>query len=382
MTILFTGAVFTDLFASEDADLKIPIPSGRDIRKIRTPADLNDSDFAALVSPGEGLKYYYGRFSDTRKEAGRNLTKIDMHFITLLDLDYTGMESFATKILTSEEGVKSVDAVMESFPNLMAFFQGFSAGEIEKEVILRGELQDVTLKFKVDEKAISKRYPGLAGKINNHLKRFSLVVSDTDGDALLEFNYENNLACIHFLLDPKGYFVAYDKNGVAVNHGRKKLGLIDALRGSRIYLDASLDSSATLIKIFKLFTVEVKNIRIAVDFKMYEGKFGISFNVVDVEPGKIAVAGLDSKPIRDNLVHMKGTLSGAIDLHAARGPGGKNLTFLRVYGSGEEINHWLVDLALLTWEQIGGDVLADFSIPISDALSAVRKDVILNTTEQ
>lgn len=365
--------------AAQNADeSQVPLPPGKDIRKILTPKDLTDAEVKSLEPKNGEIRHYYEIIETPVKKGNASFIKIEMFFISLFEVDYPGVNAFASKVLDPASGATSVDSVISALPNLMAYLSSISVGDLKRSVVPAGPYQRVTLDFVLNEQALAKRYPGLAGRFDNNLADLTLDLRNSNTDLLLSFRYTNDAAKIKFVMDPRGFLVPTGKDGRPSQNSAGKLGLDEAHRGVRLYLDIGFKSQATLLKIFKLLVVNMERIRARVDLKLAENRLAIAYAVTDVVPGMIHIAGTDSTIIRDNLLDLKDTLKGTADFMPITTRSGKNLTFGRVYATGEEMDNWLIHIALTTWEAIGLEALAELSVPVSEAMEAIKKDMMLH----
>lgn len=372
-----------DIFPLEkNNEFQVELPQGRDIRRINGPNDLKPNELEAIRPLDDGIRYYFKEFKTVRNAGSVKFNKIDMHFITLIPLDYLSVDRFAVDVLGADSTLKTADGIMRTLPHFIDFLQSISTGKIDRQTKKIGKLEDITLIYIIDDKKIDRKYPNLKKKINTHIKYFSLDLRNAYDDILMSLDYAESRVTVKMLLDPQGYFAPMENVGRAKPDRKKSIGIDDVKNGVRIYLDAGFRSNAMLIEIFKLFTVDVKRFRIQVDMRQITGKFEITWKTVAVDLGEITVAGINPQPIKDNLVHLRNSLYGNIYFMPAKYADGEPCTFMKIFGTGEEMDNWLIRLALLTWENIGGEIFADLSVPLIEALSAVRMDISEHESEK
>lgn len=377
---IFAALIAAVAIAAKAQNVRVPFPSSRDVRRILTPADLTPEDNFNLRPANEALHYYHERFRTNRQANNKSYILSESYFITLLPLDFKGMARFADKILGPEGGLKSVDSFMSAIPNLIVYLRQISVGEIKKQIEPQGQFQRVTLYFTLDERAVARRYPAIAGKMTGHLQNLWMELRNTDTDLLIRLDYAQDKARIKFILDPRGYFVATGPDGNPILKTGKNLGLEDVKHGARLYFDMGFSSRITLIKLLKLLVFEVKRVRAEIKIRLEPNRLNIGWKVIEVTPGNINIIGMDTAPISDSLANYKGTLKGTMDFMPMPIPAGQ-LTFMRIFTNSEQVDQWLVHIAILTWDDLVSKLMSDLSVPISEAMVALRRDVKLQSRE-
>jgi len=378
--LLILASLMSVAAVAPPKNVRVPFPSSRDIRRIFAPADLTPEDVSNLLPSGEVLRYYIERFRTAQQANGRSYFISESHFISVLPLDFKGMVRFAEKIFGPEQGLKSVDSFMAAMPNLMAYFRQISVGDIKKHVEAVGQFQRVSMEFTLDDRSVERHYPTIAGKMKGHLQSLWLELRNADSDLLLRLDYSSNKARLAFLLDPRGYFVATDPKGNPIPAGARNLGLDNAKRGVKLYIDIGLVSRITLMKILKMMIFEVKRLRAQVDMRLDTNRLDIAWKVTEATPGNIRIAGIDTRPIKESLANYKGNFKGTLTFMPMPAPHRK-FTFMRVFDTNEQVDNWLVHIAITTWDELVNQLMNDLSAPISEALAALKKDIRLQTQE-